>query len=275
MNQHHLVDRLIKASTSRAENPGFESHLRRDFSGSSHTSDVKISIPVATLPGAWRDRMRAGTGWPGVCILWVRWEAWSAASISVWQHVKWSEQIGPWDTSRGVTGRDTAFWGQQTALGHVMSRQGAWRDVTQLSEVNKLPKVMSCHVKGRDGTGHSFLRSTNCPRSCHVTSRGVTGQDTAFWGQQTALGHVMSRQGAWRDVTWCWGVLGLYSIWSYSYTFILLYNLLKQRPPEFLSPGQRYHGRRMEWKYWWKNLMIIKKRKATKTKQITTRKANK
>ena len=59
-----------KASASRAEDPGFESRLRRDFfSGSSHTSDFKIGTPVATLPGAWRDRVSAGTGRPGVSIL--------------------------------------------------------------------------------------------------------------------------------------------------------------------------------------------------------------
>ena len=29
---------------------------------------------------------------------WVRWKVWSATSISVWQHVKLSEQIRPWDT---------------------------------------------------------------------------------------------------------------------------------------------------------------------------------
>ena len=35
------------------------------FSRSSHTSDLKIGTPVATLPGAWRYRVSAGTGWPG------------------------------------------------------------------------------------------------------------------------------------------------------------------------------------------------------------------
>ena len=30
---------VVKASASGAEDPGFESRLRRDFSGSSHTSD--------------------------------------------------------------------------------------------------------------------------------------------------------------------------------------------------------------------------------------------
>ena len=58
-----------KASVSRAEGPGFESACGRIFSGSSHTSDFKIGTPVATLPGAWRYRVSAGTGWPGVSIL--------------------------------------------------------------------------------------------------------------------------------------------------------------------------------------------------------------
>ena len=35
---HHLVGLVVKASASRAEDPGFESHVRRDFSwvGSHH-----------------------------------------------------------------------------------------------------------------------------------------------------------------------------------------------------------------------------------------------
>ena len=61
-----LVGPVVKASASRS---GFESRLRRDFSGSSHTSDVKTGTPVATLPGAWRHRVSAGTGWPSVSIL--------------------------------------------------------------------------------------------------------------------------------------------------------------------------------------------------------------
>ena len=39
------------------------------FSGSSHTSDLNIGTPVATLPGAWRYRVSTGTGRPGVSIL--------------------------------------------------------------------------------------------------------------------------------------------------------------------------------------------------------------
>ena len=38
------------------------------FSGSSHTSDLKIGTPVATLPGAWRYRVSTGTGRSGVSI---------------------------------------------------------------------------------------------------------------------------------------------------------------------------------------------------------------
>ena len=67
------MDRLsglvVKVSASRAKDSGFDSHLRRDFSGSSHTSDLKIGTPVATLPGAWRYRVSIGTGRPGVSIL--------------------------------------------------------------------------------------------------------------------------------------------------------------------------------------------------------------
>ena len=45
---------------------GFGSRfLRGDFSGPRHTTDLKIGTPVATLPGAWRDRVSAGTSWLG------------------------------------------------------------------------------------------------------------------------------------------------------------------------------------------------------------------
>ena len=67
--QDRLLGLVVKTSGSRAEDPGFESRLRRDFFGSSHTSDLKIGTPVATLPGAWSYRVSAGTGRPGVSIL--------------------------------------------------------------------------------------------------------------------------------------------------------------------------------------------------------------
>ena len=60
---------MIKASALRAEDPGFESRLCQDFSGLSHTSDLKIDTQVATLPGVWHYRVSAGTGQPGVSIL--------------------------------------------------------------------------------------------------------------------------------------------------------------------------------------------------------------
>ena len=68
-----LVGLVVKASASRAEGPGFESRLRRDFSGSSHISDLKLGTPVATLPGTWHYRVSAGTGRPRVRYCdWVR-----------------------------------------------------------------------------------------------------------------------------------------------------------------------------------------------------------
>ena len=60
---------VVKTSTSRAEDAEFESRWRWDFSGSNHTSDLKIGTPVATLPGAWHYRVSAGTTRPGVSIL--------------------------------------------------------------------------------------------------------------------------------------------------------------------------------------------------------------
>ena len=70
MPHFSLVGLVVKASTSRAADPGSESPLHcGDIFGSSHTSDFKIGTPVATLPGTWRYRVSAGTGWPGVSIL--------------------------------------------------------------------------------------------------------------------------------------------------------------------------------------------------------------
>ena len=66
---YHLRGLGVKASALRAEDSGFESRLRRDFSRSSHTSDLKIGTPVTTLPGAWRCTVSTGIGRPGVSIL--------------------------------------------------------------------------------------------------------------------------------------------------------------------------------------------------------------
>ena len=65
-----LIGLVVKASASGVEKPEFDSHLRRgDISGLSHTSDLKTGTPVATLPGAWRYRVSAGTGWPSASML--------------------------------------------------------------------------------------------------------------------------------------------------------------------------------------------------------------
>ena len=60
---------VVKTSASKAADPGFDSRLRRYFSGSSHTRDLKMGTPGATLPGVWRSRVSAGTGWAGVSLL--------------------------------------------------------------------------------------------------------------------------------------------------------------------------------------------------------------
>ena len=73
-----LVGLVVKASTSRAEDPGFESRLWRNFSGSSHTIDLKFGAPVATLPGVIGSVLGL-VGPVSVYCDWVRLKVWSAA----------------------------------------------------------------------------------------------------------------------------------------------------------------------------------------------------
>ena len=69
--QHCLVGSAVKASALRTEDLGFKSCLRRDFSGSSQTTNSKIGTPVAILPGTWHYRVSAGAGQPSVSTLWL------------------------------------------------------------------------------------------------------------------------------------------------------------------------------------------------------------
>ena len=67
---YRLDGLVVKASPSRAEDiPGSNPACGGVLPGSSYTSDSKIGSPMANLPGAWRYRVSAGTGWPGVSIL--------------------------------------------------------------------------------------------------------------------------------------------------------------------------------------------------------------
>ena len=63
------ISRPAASSWVERKIPGSNSAYTGIFSGSSHTSDLKIGTPMAALPGAWRNRVSAGTGWPGVSIL--------------------------------------------------------------------------------------------------------------------------------------------------------------------------------------------------------------
>ena len=96
---HCLNGLVVKASALRAEDLGFESLLRQDFSRSGHTSDSKIGTPVSTLPDAWCYWVSAGTGQPGVSILWLgETESLMCSFYLGVQHVNLSEQNRPWDT---------------------------------------------------------------------------------------------------------------------------------------------------------------------------------
>ena len=70
-----LLDRLVGLVVRRLPRerkvPGSNPACAGIFLGTSHTSDLNIGTPVATLPGAWRYRVSAGTGRPGVSLLWL------------------------------------------------------------------------------------------------------------------------------------------------------------------------------------------------------------
>ena len=59
-----LVGLVVRRPSRERKIPGSNPACAGIFSGSSHTSDFKIGTPVATLPGAWRYRVSAGTGRP-------------------------------------------------------------------------------------------------------------------------------------------------------------------------------------------------------------------
>ena len=99
-SEYRLVGLVVKASASRAEDPEFESRLRRDFSGvKSHQWLKKLALQ--RLPYQAPGVVGSVLGLVGPVSIywdWVRWKVWSATSISVWQRVKLFEQIRPWDT---------------------------------------------------------------------------------------------------------------------------------------------------------------------------------
>ena len=65
----HLVGLVVRRPPRERKIRGSNPACAGIFSGSSHTNDSKIGTPVATLAGAWRYRVNAGTGRPGVSIL--------------------------------------------------------------------------------------------------------------------------------------------------------------------------------------------------------------
>ena len=50
---HRLVGQVVRRPPRERKIPGSNPAYAGIFSGSSHTSDLKIGTPVATLPGAW------------------------------------------------------------------------------------------------------------------------------------------------------------------------------------------------------------------------------
>ena len=88
-----LVGLLVKAYASRAEDPGFESRMRLDFSRVKSYQWLQ-NWHLKWLPCQAPGVMGSSQGLVGqvsVYCGWVRWKVGSATSISVWQHVTLSE----------------------------------------------------------------------------------------------------------------------------------------------------------------------------------------
>ena len=66
---HRLVGLVVRRSLRERNILGSNPACTGIFSDSSHTSDLEIGTPVATLPGAWRYRVSTGTGQPCVSTL--------------------------------------------------------------------------------------------------------------------------------------------------------------------------------------------------------------
>ena len=68
---HRLGGLVVKAPASRAADLGLipVSRFQLLFFKSSHTCDLKINVPSASLPAAWRYKVSAGTSSPGDSIL--------------------------------------------------------------------------------------------------------------------------------------------------------------------------------------------------------------
>ena len=94
-----LTGLVVTVSALRAEDPEFESRLRRVLSRSSHTSDLKTVFQWlhCQAPGITGSTLGL-VGPVSVYCNWVRWKGWPVTIISVWQHVQLSEQTRPWDT---------------------------------------------------------------------------------------------------------------------------------------------------------------------------------
>ena len=91
---------MVKASTSRVKDPGFKSRWWQDFS-LSRVIQVTWTLALQWLPYQVPGIIGSALGLVGPLSVYcdcVRLKVWSSASTSVWQHVKLSEQIRPWDT---------------------------------------------------------------------------------------------------------------------------------------------------------------------------------
>ena len=96
--EDRLVGLVVRRPPRERKVPGSNPACAALFSGSSHTCDLNIGTPVATLPDAWRYRVSAGTSRPGVSILWLGEMENLICNFYLSVAACKIDQICPWDT---------------------------------------------------------------------------------------------------------------------------------------------------------------------------------
>ena len=96
---YRLVGLVVKASTSRVEDHGFKSLALGFYQGRVIPMTKKLALQwlPCQVPGVIGSVLGLVSPVSVYCD-WVRWKVRPATSTSVWQHVKLSEQVRPWDT---------------------------------------------------------------------------------------------------------------------------------------------------------------------------------
>ena len=126
-----LVGLVVRRLPREQKIPGSNPTCAKIFLESSHTSDLALQWLPRQAPGVIGSVLGL-VGAVSVYCDWVRWKFWFATSLSMWQHIKLSEQIHPWDTlarcwdAKQLTNRQLSLSAVKTAFILITSTTSNW-----------------------------------------------------------------------------------------------------------------------------------------------------